>query len=95
MEPKKHPRIHVFLARFWNGSGNIGGTAGGLRRGHFLQRIPQGGPRACGVIKQKQAKRDGLEDLTRLGPLARRIFIVFPLPLFVGTLGNVIQLKCI
>ena len=62
-EPKRHPRIDVFLARFWNGSGNIGGlrvgcewAAGGLRVGHFLQRIPQGGPRARGVIKQKIGK---------------------------------------
>ena len=76
MEPKRHQQINVFLVRFWNGSGNIDGAAGGLRRGHFLQRIPQGGPRARGVIKQKQAKRDGLEDLTRLGPLARRIILV-------------------
>ena len=84
MEPKRHPRIDVFLVRFWNGSGNIDGTATGLRRGcdgaasgprvgHFLQRIPQGGPRARGVIKQKQAKRDGLQDLTRPEPEARRI----------------------
>ena len=60
MEPKRHPRIDVFLVRFWNGSGNIDGAAGGAaagpRVGHFLQRIPQGGPRARGVIKQKQAK---------------------------------------
>ena len=67
MEQKRRPRIDVFLVRFWNGSGNIDGTAGGPRvsrewaasrprRVHFLQRIPQGGPRARGVIKQKQAK---------------------------------------
>ena len=31
-------------------------AATGPRVGHFLQRIPQGGPRARGVIKQKQAK---------------------------------------
>ena len=67
---------------FWFGFGmaletlGCGGAATGLRRGHFLQRLPQGGPRARGVIKQKQAKRDGLEDLTRLGPLARRIIHV-------------------
>ena len=83
MEPKRHPIIDVFLARFWNGSGNIDRTAGGPRVGRdgsasgaLLQRIPQGGPRARGVIKQKQAKRDGLGDLTRLEPLARRIIIL-------------------
>ena len=54
--------------------GGCDGAATGPRRGHFLQRIPQGGPRARGVIKQKQAKRDDLQDLTRLEPLARRIF---------------------
>ena len=80
MEPKRHHNFNVFLVRFWNGSGNIDGAAGvaatGPRVGHFLQRIPQGGPRARGVIKQKQAKRDGLEDLTRLEPLARRILVL-------------------
>ena len=55
--------------------GGCGGCAGRPRVAHFLQRLPQGGPRARGVIKQKQAKRDGLQDLTRLEPLARRIFI--------------------
>ena len=35
-----------------------GGAAGDPRVGHFLQRIPQGGPRARGVIKQKQAKTE-------------------------------------
>ena len=34
------------------------GAARGLRVAHFLQRIPQGGPRARGVIKQKQAKTE-------------------------------------
>ena len=33
-------------------------AAAGPRVGHFLQRIPQGGPRARGVIKQKQAKTE-------------------------------------
>ena len=54
MEPKRHPKINVFLARFLEASGNIDGASaerrgsvdGALRerRGsHFLQRIPQGG----------------------------------------------------
>ena len=47
METKRHPKINVFLARFLEASGNIGGSVGGAsreRRGsHFLQRIPQGG----------------------------------------------------
>ena len=63
---------------FWLGFGMALETLMGLRRGprvgHFLQRIPQGGPRARGVIKQKQAKRDGLQDLTRPEPEARRIY---------------------
>ena len=33
-------------------------AATGPRVGHFLQRIPQGGPRARGVIKQKDAKTE-------------------------------------
>ena len=48
MEPKRHPKINVFLARFLEASGNIGGSvegASGERRGsHFLQPTPQGGP---------------------------------------------------
>ena len=32
MEPKSQPKVNVFLVRFWNGSGNIDGTAAGLRR---------------------------------------------------------------
>ena len=54
---------------FWLGFGMALETLMGLRRGcdgaasrprvgHFLQRIPQGGPRARGVIKQKQAKTE-------------------------------------
>ena len=55
MEPKWHPKINVFLARFLEASGNIDGASaerrgsveGALRerRGsHFLQPTPQGGP---------------------------------------------------
>ena len=55
MEPKRHPKINVFLARFLEASGNIDGASaerrgsveGALRerRGsHFLQPTPQGGP---------------------------------------------------
>ena len=33
MEPKRHQKFNVFLVRFWNGSGNIDGAAGGLRGG--------------------------------------------------------------
>ena len=54
MQPKRHPKINVFLARFLEASGSIDGASaerrgsvGGAlteRRGsHFLQRIPQGG----------------------------------------------------
>ena len=32
MDPKRHPKINVFLARFSDPLGNIGGVAGGLRR---------------------------------------------------------------
>ena len=42
--------------------GGCEGAASGPRVAHFLQRIPQGGPRARGVIKQKQAKTAGLQD---------------------------------
>ena len=54
MEPARHPKINVFLARFLEASGNIDGASGErrgsvdgasteLRGSHFLQRIPQGG----------------------------------------------------
>ena len=33
MEPKRHLEINVFLARFLEASGNIGGIAAGLRGG--------------------------------------------------------------
>ena len=54
IQQKWHPTIDVFLARFSDASGNIGGTAAEPRRSrgvavteprvaHFLQPTPQGG----------------------------------------------------
>ena len=71
MEPKRHQQINVFLDRFLEASGNIDGTATGLRRGcggaaggaaaglrvsHFLQPTPQGGAILSKITVQKQAK---------------------------------------
>ena len=48
IEPKRHQQINAFLVRFWNGSGNIDGTATGLRRGcgchTFSSRPPRAAP---------------------------------------------------
>ena len=88
MTPTRHPIIDAFLVRFWNSSGNIDRTAGGLQVGcdvaapgprvaDFLQPIPQGGAILSKIIKQKHAKTGGLRDLARLEPLAPRFFIVF------------------
>ena len=89
MEPKRHPKINVFLARFLEASGNIDGTGGKLRGrcggaasrlrlSHFLQPTPQGGAILSKSIVQKQAKTDALPDLARLEPLARRIIRASP-----------------
>ena len=60
MDPKRHPKINVFLARFSDPLGNIDGTAsgaaGGARVSHFLQPTPQGGAILSKNIVQKQAK---------------------------------------
>ena len=57
MEPKRHPKINDFLARFSDPSGNIGGTSREPRVSHFLQPTPQGGAILSKIIVQKQAKR--------------------------------------
>ena len=56
MDPKRHPKINVFLARFSDPSGNIDGFAGKLQASHFLQPTPQGGAILSKNIIQKQAK---------------------------------------
>jgi len=48
MEPKRHPKINVFLARFLEASGNIDG-ASAERRGNvdghtFSSRLPRAAP---------------------------------------------------
>ncbi len=56
MDPKRHPKINVFLARFSDPLGNIGGVATDARVSHFLQPTPQGGAILSKNIIQKQRK---------------------------------------
>ena len=100
MEPKRHPIIDVFLARFWNASGHIGGTAGGLRRGCgpaaavTLSPADSSGRRHiiekyCRIMNKN---RKIVKDLARPGPLARRfVFVLFvfcALPYIFGALSR-------
>ena len=52
MDPKRHPKINDFLARFSDPSGNIDGTSTELRLSHFLQPTPQGGAILSKIIVQ-------------------------------------------
>ena len=83
METKRHPKINVFLARFLEASGNIGGIARGLRRGcggaASVTLSPADPPGRRHIIKDyctKTSKEDCLRDLARLEPLARRILLI-------------------
>ena len=85
MELKRHPKINLFLGRFLEASGNIGGIAAGLRRGcdgaAGVTLSPADPPGRRHIIKDyctKTSKEDCLEDLARLEPLARRIFVNCP-----------------
>ena len=77
MEPKRHPKINVFLARFLEASGNIDGASRERRGsvdGHtFPSRFPRASPYYQRILYKIEQRRDCLRDLARLGPLARRI----------------------
>ena len=78
MDPKRHPKINVFLGRFSDASGNIDGIATGLRRVRDCHTFSSRPPRAAAyyqrILYKNKQRQDWLKDLARLGPLARRIF---------------------
>jgi hypothetical protein len=91
MMPKRHQKINVFLARFLEASGNIDGASrerrgsvGGASRerrvsveGHtFSSGSPRAAPYYQRILLNNNPKQAWLEDLARLEPLARRIFLI-------------------
>ena len=87
MKPKRHPKINVFLARFLEASGNIGGSVGGAsrerRRSHFLQRIPQGGAiLSKNVVQFAEPTAQGVLD-----PEASPVFVYYS-KIFFDNLGR-------
>ena len=47
IEPKRHPKINVFLARFLEASGNIDGASAERRRSREGHTFSSGSPRAA------------------------------------------------
>ena len=102
MEAKRHSKINVFLARFLESSGNIDGIATGLRVGCDCHTFSSRPPRAAAyyqrILYKNKQRQHSLQDLARLGPLARRIQalrafrraeIVFDVMLFESCVGEV------
>ena len=62
MEPKRHPKINVFLARFLEASGNIDGASGERRRcvggAARVTLSPADPPRRRHVIYQRKMSKD-------------------------------------
>ena len=62
MESKRHQKINVFLDRFLEASGNIDGTAGGLRRGCGGAAVA----RASATTSSYEASEDMVSGVPRM-----------------------------
>ena len=74
MEPKRHPKINDFLARFSDPSGNIDGTARELRGSRGRHTFSSGPPRAAPYYQRllyNNKQRRVAYRMTERAPLGR------------------------